>query len=132
MKGHERRMASVIRGVLEPLGFDCETVMGGKHAAVVATRGGLKARFPISGTPRDADCQLVQARQQVLHWLDEQGVGSGRGQPGTRRPRKARRTRSIIHRFEVAIDPTTGPARDPWAALRGLVPANDDAEEIAA
>lgn len=133
MKSHERRLIEVYREVLEPWGFVFSIIDGGKHLALVAKGPrGHRVRFTLSSSPRDPDAQMVQARQQARNWLDRNGMTSGRGRAGERRPRKAKRTRSIFHRFEVAVDPTTGPARDPWAALRGLVTANDDAEERAA
>lgn len=121
MKAHERNTIAVIRAVLEPWGFHLEVKGGGKHTAVHATGPkGHRAKFPISGSPRDADAQLNQARQQVQAWLDRNGMTTGRGVEGQRRPRKTRRTRSTLYRVEVAIDPQTGPARDPWAALQQM------------
>ena len=77
-------------------------------------------RFTISSSPKDADAQLNMARQQVRAWLERNGMATERGRAGERRQRKTPRTRSTIYRVEVAIDPQTGPARDPWAALQGL------------
>lgn len=121
MKAHERNTIAVIREVLEPWGFALEVVDGGKHTAVIAKGPkGHRAKFTVSCSPRDADAQLNQARQQVRAWLDRNGMTTGRGRAGERRQRKAPRTRSTLYRVEVAIDPQTGPARDPWAALQQM------------
>lgn len=120
MKTHERRTLAVIRSVVEPWGFVVTVVEGGKHTAAVVEGHGLRAKFPVSGSPRDPDAQLNQARQQVRAWLDANGLCSGRGRVGERKPRKTKRTRSTLMRIEVAIEPTSGPARDPWAVLRGM------------
>lgn len=70
--------------------------------------------------PQNEDNQLGNVRQEVMRWLEQSGFQTGRGVMGERRKREKRvRVRSIIHRFEVAIDPETGPARDPWQALKG-------------
>ena len=121
MKASERKTIEAIREVLEPWGFDLSIIEGGKHKAVIA-RGpkGHRVRFTVSSSPRDADAQINMARQQAKNWLDRNGMATGRGRAGERRQRKAPRTRSTIHRVEVAIDPMTGPARDPWAVLRQM------------
>jgi hypothetical protein len=77
-------------------------------------------RFTISSSPKDADAQLNMARQQVRAWLERNGMATGRGRAGERRQRKPPRTRSTLYRVEVAIDPQTDPARDPWAALQQM------------
>lgn len=121
MKACERYTIAVIRDVLEPWGFSLEIIEGGKHKAVIAKGPkGHRVRFTISSSPKDADAQLNMARQQVRAWLERNGMATGRGRAGERRQRKTPRTRSTLYRVEVAIDPQTGPARDPWAALQGL------------
>lgn len=119
MKAHERNALALIASLVEPHGFVAEARAGGKHLAVhVEHPDGRRGKFPVSCSPRDADAQLNQIRQQMMHWLESVGVDTGRGEPGAvRRSYRRRRVRSTIHRFEVAIDPQTGPARDPWAVL---------------
>jgi hypothetical protein len=121
MKACERDTIAVIRDVLEPWGFSLEIIEGGKHKAVIAKGPkGHRVRFTISSSPKDADAQLNMARQQVRAWLERNGMATGRGRAGERRQRKPPRTRSTLYRVEVAIDPQTDPARDPWAALQQM------------
>ena len=122
MTGHERRAFDLIRELVAAHGMTAQWQIGGKHRAVVATHpDGRWHKFPVSGSPRSASCQLRQIRQQVTAWLERAGFETGRGEPGERRRQhRQRRVRSTTHRIEVALDPETGPARDPWQALAAL------------
>jgi len=122
MKRHAREAIEIVRATVEPWGMRCTVQDGGKHLAVVVTvPDGRWHKFTISGSPRDPDAQLNMIRQQVRAWIDTLGdMSSGRGIHGQRKPRRHTRVRSHIWRVEVAIDPTDGPARDPWVALSGF------------
>lgn len=122
MKRHHRDALALISGIMEPRGLVCEFTVGGKHAAVVvrSKSGQKRAKFPVSGSPRDADCQLNQIRQQVHAWLDAHGMATGRGRTGRRKAGYRPRVKSTIRRVEVLIEPDSGPARDPWAVLAGF------------
>lgn len=124
MKRHEREAVQLIADTLAHTGLPQRVHQGGKHLAVIVTmRDGSEHKFPISGSPRDSGCQLNQIRQQIHAWLDRVGLSSGRGAAGLRKRRRPPRVRSTIYRVEVAIDPQTGPACDPWAALAAIRPA---------
>lgn len=86
-------------------------------AVVITAPCGVWHKFPVSGTPRDSGAQLNQIRQQVMAWLESIGAAEARGTTGQRKAYRRPRVRSTIHRVEVALDPSTGPARDPWAVL---------------
>ena len=125
MKRHHREALALIAGILEPRGFVCSLTPGRVHFAVTvhSSTGRFRGKFPVSGSPRDSDAQLNQIRQQVHHWLDTQGMGSGRGHTGERRQKTHRAPhRPIADLFgvQIAEDPRTGPARDPWAKLAGF------------
>ena len=120
MTSHERNVISLMREIAAPYGLSVEVQTGGKHlAAVIAHPDGRWHKFPVSSSPRSASCQLRQVRQQVTSWLESAGFETGRGEAGERRTRRKRgRTKSTITRLEVLVEPDSGPARDPWAALR--------------
>ena len=122
MKANVRRCFQMVETMLSPFALQCEVVNGGKHPAIlVRGQGGLRAKFPVSCSPENEDNQLGNVRQEVMRWLEQSGFQTGRGVMGERRKREKRvRVRSIIHRYEVAIDPETGPACDPWDILRGM------------
>lgn len=121
MTGHERETAALIAGLVKPHGLTCKVQIGGKHLGVIVAGRGLRHKFTVSSSPRSASSQLNHTRQQVNAWLDATGLGSGRGEKGEKRRAHHRtRTRSTTYRIEVAIDPETGPARDPWACLKSL------------
>lgn len=123
VKRHEREAVAIIREVLEPWGFETRTHHGGKHLAVVVTlRDGSEHKFAIAGSPQNVDHMLVNTRQEVMAWLDRQGLGSGRGKTGARKKRRRIRTKSTIWRYEVSLDtPTEGLSSDPWAVLATIL-----------
>lgn len=100
--------------------LDCRADQGGKHPRIVLVGPqGQEGHIIVSSTPMNRDDELNYARQQAMRHLESWGLEE-RGQEGRGKRRGGqRRVRSIIHRYEVAIDPETGPARDPWAALKG-------------
>lgn len=121
MKRHKRDAVGLIRSLVEPHGCTVTTEMGGKHLGVVIEApNGRWAKFPVSGSPRSPSCQLNAIRQQITGWLESVGLVDRRGVHGAHsKPRKRPRTRSRVWRVEVALEPHTGPARDPWAVLSG-------------
>lgn len=122
MKRHEREAVALIRSLVEPHGCTVASEPGGKHLGVIVEApNGRWHKFPVSRSPRSSSCQLNQIRQQVTLWLEGAGLVDRRGIVGSsRKPKRQTRARSRIWRVEVAIDPDTGPARDPWSALSGF------------
>lgn len=121
MKRHEREALAIIQGLVRPWGLPCRPQIGGKHmAVVVTTRDGCEHKFPLSGSPKNVDHMLGNVRQQVMAWMEQHGMATGRGRSGDRKPKRHTRNRSRIWRVVVAVDPDDGPARDPWAALSGF------------
>lgn len=122
MTRHERDAVGLIRSLVEPHGCTVTTEMGGKHLGVVIEApNGRWAKFPVSGSPRSASCQLNHIRQQITGWLESVDLVDRRGVHGpSRKQKRQTRVRSRVWRVEVMEDPHTGPARDPWAALSGF------------
>jgi hypothetical protein len=122
MKRCIRENFDIVKAMVSPHGLSVRLEHGGKHpAAVVTARDGGEHRVTIASSPLNEDHQKGNTRQTVMRLLESMGLDSGRGHgPEARKAgrRRQSRVRSTIHRVEVAIDPDTGPARDPWAALR--------------
>lgn len=116
MKLHQRNAVLTIAGLVEARGCTVALRQGGKHLAVVVThRSGAWHKFPVSGTPRDADCQLNQIRQQVTAWLEQCGAAPARGQAGERRTGGPRR-----RKMRPTAPPFLTTRPDPWEALSAL------------
>lgn len=121
MKRHEREALYIIRGLVGQWDMPCRVEIGGKHRAIIVTApDGGEHKFPISSSPKNVGDMLGNVRQQVMAWLERQGFDTGRGTTGRRKTYRRPRVRSTIYRVEVAINPDTGPARDPWAVLAGF------------
>lgn len=123
MKRCERECVELIRSMLEPHGITCRAEPGGKHLAVHVDYNGGHHKFPIASSPLNRDHQLGNVKQDVTRWMESQGIVLQRGQAAPKRSKRRRQTRvrSIIQRYEVALDePDHGPSSDPWRALRAL------------
>lgn len=126
MKRCIRECYDIVKFMVSPHGLHVRLDYGAKHAAAVITApDGGEHRVTIAGSPLNTDHQKNNIRQSVSRLLEGWGLTAVRGhapEPGKDGRRRQSRMRSTIHRIEVAIDPDTGPARDPWAALRDWTP----------
>lgn len=110
----------LVERLAEKHDLDCYAEQGGKHPRIVLVGPqGQKGYIIVSSTPMVRDDELNYARQQAMRLLEGWGLEERGGEGREKRRKGQRRVRSIIHRYEVAIEPETGPARDPWAVLKG-------------
>lgn len=124
MKTIERLQIEAAGEVFAQFGLPWVVHKGGKHLAMIVTApDGSEHRAVMSGSPRDAAAVINFMRQDAYRLVEKMGIDTGRGVTTSRvQPHRRRRIKSTIQRYEVAIEPEDGPARDPWAVLKGLLP----------